>query len=87
MKKVKEVISTDAPDLWKIFKDDILKACDEGCGKKKSRRDQGEMWWLNEGVKNGIARKKAALKTLCRFPSEENKTIQTFKKSNEENCC
>ena len=42
-KKVKELVSTDAPDLWKIFRDGVLKACDELCGKKKSRRDQGDM--------------------------------------------
>ena len=40
-KRVKEPVSTDAPDLWKTFKDGVLKACDEVCGKKKSRRDQG----------------------------------------------
>ena len=42
-KRVKELVSTDAPDLWKIFKDGVLKACDEVCGKKKSRRDRGNM--------------------------------------------
>ena len=31
------------------------------------------MWWWNEEVKDIIARKKAAFKELCRFPSEENK--------------
>ena len=74
-KKVNELVSTDAPDLWKTFKDGVLKACDEVCGKKKSRRDQENMWWLNEEVKDTIARKKAAFKELCRFPSEENKTL------------
>ena len=43
-------------------------------GKKKSRRDQGDMWWWNEEVKDTIARKKATFKELRRFPSEENKT-------------
>ena len=43
------------------------------CG-KKSRRDRGDTWWWNEEVKNTIARKKAAFKELCRFPSEENTT-------------
>ena len=28
-KRVKELVSADAPDLWKIFKDGVLKACDE----------------------------------------------------------
>ena len=73
-KRVKELMSTDAPDLWKTFKDGVLKACDELCGKKKSRRDQGDMWWWNEEAKDTITRKKAAFKELCRFPSEENKT-------------
>ena len=39
-KRVKELISTDAPDLWKTFKDSVLKAYDEVCGKKNSRRDR-----------------------------------------------
>ena len=71
---MKELVSTDAPDLWKTFKDGLLKACDEVCGKKKFRRDRGDMWWWNEEVKDIIARKKVAFKELCRFPSEENKT-------------
>ena len=45
--RVKELVSTDAPDLWKTFKDGVLKACDELCGKKKSRRDRGDMWYLS----------------------------------------
>ena len=32
------------------------------------------MWWWNEKVKDTIARKKAAFKELCRFPSDENTT-------------
>ena len=42
-KRVKELVSTDAPDLWKTLKDGVLKACDEVCGKKKSSRDRGDM--------------------------------------------
>ena len=72
-KRVKELVSTDVPDLWKTIKDGVLKACGEVCG-KKSTRDQKDMWWWNEEVKDTIARKKAAFKELCRFPSEENKT-------------
>ena len=34
-KRVKELVSTDAPDLWKIFKDGVLKACDEVNGNIK----------------------------------------------------
>ena len=70
-KRVKELVSTDAPDLWKTFSDSVLKACDELCGKKKSRRDLGDMWWWNKEVKDTITRKKAAFKELCRFRSEQ----------------
>ena len=51
-KRVKKLISTDAPDLWKTFKAGVLKACDEMWGKKKSRRDRGDMWRWNEEVKH-----------------------------------
>ena len=73
-KRVKELVSTDVPDLWKTFRDGVLKACDELRGKKKSRRDQGDMWWWNEEVKDTITTKKTTFKELCRFPSEQNKT-------------
>ena len=73
-KIVKELVSTAAPDLWKTFRDGVLQACDEVCGKKKSRRDQGDMWWWNEEVKDTITRKRAVFRELCRFPSEQNKT-------------
>ena len=42
--KVKELVTTDVPDLWKTFKDGVLKACNEVCGKKKSRRDREDKW-------------------------------------------
>ena len=45
-------------DLWKCFKEGVLKACDEACGKKKGRRDQGDTWCRNKDVKEAIARKK-----------------------------
>ena len=66
--------------MWKAFKDGVLKACDEVCGKKSRRDRRGVRWW-NEEVKDTIARKKAAFKELCRFPSEENKT--TYKRRNQ----
>ena len=33
--RVEELVSADAPDLWKCIKEEVLKACDEVCGKKK----------------------------------------------------
>ena len=41
-KRVKELVSTEAPDLLKTFNDGVLKVCDEVCGKKKSRSDRGD---------------------------------------------
>ena len=44
----------------------MLKACDDVCGKKKGRRDQGDTLWWNEDKKEAIARKKDANKEMCR---------------------
>ena len=71
-KRVKELVSTDAPGLWKTFKDGVLMACDKVCEKKKSRKKRRDMWWWNEEVKDTVAKKKVAFKELYRFPSEEN---------------
>ena len=38
--RVGELVSTDAPNLWKCFSEGMLKVC----GKKKGRRDQGDAW-------------------------------------------
>ena len=35
-KRVEELINAEAPDLWRSFKDGILKACDELCRKEGS---------------------------------------------------
>ena len=40
--RVGKLVNADAPDLWKCFKEGVLKACDEVYGKKKGRRDQGK---------------------------------------------
>ena len=34
--RVKELVSTDEPELWKIFKNGVLKICDEVCVEKRS---------------------------------------------------
>ena len=47
---VGDLVSADTLDLWKCFKKGMLKACDEVCGKKKGRRDQGDTWWWNKDV-------------------------------------
>ena len=49
--KVVELVDTKAVDLWESYKNGVLKACDELCGKTKGRRDQENTWWWNERVK------------------------------------
>ena len=53
--RVKEyLVDVDAPNLWNTFKNRMLQACDEGCGKKKGRRNRGDTWWWNEEIKKAI---------------------------------
>ena len=70
--RVGELESTDALDLWKRFKEGVLKARDEVRGKKKGRRDQGYTWSWNKDVKEAIARKKDAHK-MCKIETEASK--------------
>ena len=44
-------------NLWGHFKNGVLKACDEVCGKKRGR-SKGYTWWLNEEVKEAVSTKK-----------------------------
>ena len=39
VKSYKELITAELSDLWKTFKDGVLKARDEVCKKRKCRRD------------------------------------------------
>ena len=59
--------------MWESFRDGILTACDELCGKKKVRKNGGNKWWWNEEVRNAIARKKEAFKMFCKTGLEEHK--------------
>ena len=52
--RVKESVDVDAPNLWNTFKNRMLQACDEACGKKKGRRNHGDTWWWNEEIKKTI---------------------------------
>ncbi|XP_068728698.1 uncharacterized protein [Montipora capricornis] len=54
-------------------KERVLKACDEVCGKKKGRRDQGDTWWWNEDVNEAIVRKKDEHKEMCERGNDANK--------------
>ena len=37
--RVRELVDVDAPNLWNTFKNSMLQACDEVCGKKKGRKN------------------------------------------------
>ena len=38
--KVIQLVDVGAPNLWGHFKDGVLKACDEVCGKRRGRRSK-----------------------------------------------
>ena len=64
-KRVEELVDDETTNLWESFRDGILlTTCDELCGKKKVRKNGGNIWWWNEEVRNAIARKKKAFKTF-----------------------
>ena len=67
----------DSKDLWGSYKNGVLKACDELCGKTKARGDQGNTWWWNEQVKDAMDRKKKAFKLWCTNRSAKNKNKYT----------
>ena len=71
--RVKELVDVDTPNLWNTFKNIMLQARDEVCGKKKGSRSHGDTWWWNEEVKKAIQQKKVAYKQMCENRSEENK--------------
>ena len=52
--------------------DEILKACDEVCGKKRGC-SKGDTWWWNEEVNEAFSNEKDAYKAICQNSNEENK--------------
>ena len=70
---VTELVDVGAPNLRGHFKDGILRAFDEVCGKKRGGR-KGDAWWWNEEVKEAVSRKKEAHKAMCQSSTEENKS-------------
>ena len=71
--KVTKLVDVGVPNLLGHFKDGVLMACDEVCGKKRGRRSKGYTWWWNEEVKETVSRKKEAHKAMCQSSTEENK--------------
>ena len=63
--EVIELVDVEAPHLWGHFKDGVLEACDEVCGKKKGRKIIGDAWWWNVDVKETVSRNKEPQNTMC----------------------
>ena len=59
-----KLVDVGVANLWGNFKDGVLKACDEVCGKKRGMRNKGGTWWWNEDMKEAVSRKKDAQKTM-----------------------
>ena len=55
------------------FKDGVLEACDEMCGKMMGRKSKGDTWWWNDKVKEAMSRKKDAHNVICLNSTEERK--------------
>ena len=68
-----ELVDVDAPNLWNTFKNSMLPACNEVCGKKKGRKNHGDTWWWNEEVNEAMQQRKVAYRKMCKNRSEENK--------------
>ena len=47
-RRVVELVDAEAVDFRESYKNGVLKACDDLCGKTKGRRDQGNTWWCNK---------------------------------------
>ena len=66
-------VDTRASNLWEEYRNGVINACDDLCGKKLIRRSGGNTWWWNDEVKEAICKKKEIFKELCKNQSEENK--------------
>ena len=43
-RRVEELVDVKTTNLWESFRDGVLTACDELCGKKKIRKNGGNKW-------------------------------------------
>ena len=72
-RRVEELVDVETTNLWESFRDGVLTACDELCGKKKVRKNGGNKWWWNEEVRNAIVRKKGSIQNVLKTGLEEHK--------------
>ena len=73
--KMKELVNTEAKDLWSLFSDGVLEACKELCGRRKQKRERGSTWWWNEEVQEAIKRKRTRLERCARSDQRKIKII------------
>ena len=73
VEKVIKLVDVGASNLWGHFKDVVLKACDEVCGKKRGRKSKGDAWWWNEMVKEVVSCKNGVQMAMCQNSTQENK--------------
>ena len=74
-KRVKELVSTDALDLWKTFKDGVLKACDEVCIRSLGK--------IEETCGGGMKRSRMVETDVVEGPVEKvarNEIVEAMKK-------
>ena len=72
--RVKELVDVDAPSLWHTFKNSMLQACNEVCGKKKGRKKPWGYVMVECRGEERCTTKKVAYKNMCKNRSDENKT-------------
>ena len=70
--KVVKLVDIEVANLWGHFKDGVLMAFDEVCGKKREWRSNGDTWWWNEEVKEAVLGKKEA-HTAVQNSTEDHK--------------
>ena len=54
--RVVELVDTDSMDLWVSYKNGVLQACEELCGKTKGRGDRGNKHMVVERAGKGCNR-------------------------------
>ena len=73
-KRVVELVDTDSMDLWVSYKNGVLQACEELCGKTKGMGDRGNKHMVVERAGKGCNRlEKKAFKLWYTNQSTESK--------------
>ena len=68
IERVKEIMSNNNLDLWGLFKESVLMACNEVCGYTKNMTCNVDMWWWNNVEKDEIQEIMEACKEMIKIP-------------------